>query len=241
MRSLEALLYLEANCSALEGASERAVVAIDILRATTTIAAALSNGAAAVIPALTPEEAARLRSDLEPGTLLCGERGGVKPPGFDLGNSPLEYTRGRAAGRSVCFTTTNGTRLIRAADGSRRLLSGAFANIGAVCAALEADGGDVLLACAGTEGRFTMEDALFAGACVSRLRGSFARIDDAALAAEALWLQSRSNLLEALCRSRHGQTLLRLGFAADLEYAARLDAAPVLPTYTDGRFSLEFG
>ena len=170
--------------------------------------------------------------------LLGGERGNVKLDGFDLGNSPLEYTRGAVEGWTICFTTTNGTRLIRAAEGAGSMYSGAFVNISAVCDALEADGGDALLACAGTHGRLSLDDALFAGACVHRIKPAFDRLTDAAWAAEAVWLRRRGDLRAALRETEHGKMLLRFGYERDIDYAAQMDAAPVLPVYDAGRFRL---
>ena len=233
---MDVLLYLDAARVGLDAGG--AVAAIDILRATSTIAAALSNGAEAVVPALSPEEAVEMRGDYA-GALLGGERGNVKLDGFDLGNSPLEYTRAAVEGRTICFTTTNGTRLIRAADGTGRMFAGAFVNISAVCRALETDGGDALLACAGTHGRLSLDDALFAGACVHRIKGAFDRLTDAALTAEALWLSRRADLRAALREAEHAQTLLRFGYGRDIDYAAQMDAAPVLPVYEEGRFRLQ--
>ncbi|MDE0020654.1 MAG: 2-phosphosulfolactate phosphatase [Candidatus Poribacteria bacterium] len=235
MRTLDVLLYLDATRVDLD--ADGAVAAIDILRATSTIAAALANGAEAVAPALSPEEAVEMRGDCGE-TLLGGERGNVKLDGFDLGNSPLEYTRAVVEGRTICFTTTNGTRLIRAAEGARRLFAGAFINISAVCRALEADCGNALLACAGTHGRLSLDDALFAGACVHRIKGAFDRLTDAARTAEALWLSRRGDLRAALREAEHAQTLLRFGYERDIDYAAQIDAAPVLPIYEAGRFRL---
>lgn len=232
MRTLDVLLYLDAARVGLDAGG--AVVAIDILRATTTIAAALSNGAEAVIPALSPEEAVEMRGGGD--ALLGGERGNVKLDGFDLGNSPLEYTRGAVEGKTIFFTTTNGTRLIRAAEGAGSMYSGAFVNISAVCGAVEADGGDALLACAGTHGRLSLDDALFAGACVHRIKDAFDRLTDAAWTAEAVWLSQRGDLRAALREAEHGKTLQRFGYERDIDYAAQMDAAPILPVYEAGRF-----
>jgi 2-phosphosulfolactate phosphatase len=146
-------------------------VIIDILRASSTIITALHNGASRVIPCGTPEEAVQVKQRLAPGTvLLGGERGGVRIPGFDLGNSPAEYPPDVVTGHTVAFTTTNGTRALLAASSAERILIGAFLNRSAVVERLDQDHQPTHLICAGTDGVITGEDVLFAGAIVDGLR-----------------------------------------------------------------------
>ncbi len=142
---------------------------IDILRATTTIIHALAAGAVQVVPCLEIDVARLLAAGEFPGSaVLGGERGGLPISGFDLGNSPRDYTRERVGGKTVVFTTTNGTRALIRCKAARRVLIGAFVNLSAVCRELM-DEPNVALVCAGTNGHVTREDALFAGALASEL------------------------------------------------------------------------
>src|SRR5207302_699734 len=139
-------------------------VVIDVLRATTTIIYALVAGCSCVRPCQEVDEAKELGSDLTAGTaLLGGERGGQPLAGFDLGNSPGEYTSRLCKGKTVVLTTTNGTRAIfRAAEAERAILAG-FVNYSAVCDQLQADSRPIHLICAGTENEVSLEDTLLAG------------------------------------------------------------------------------
>lgn len=178
--------------------AEQIVVVIDVLRATSTIVTALANGAKAVVPMLTPDEA---RSLAQPDDLLAGERGSLPLPGFALGNSPLEFTAERVAGKRIILTTTNGTRALLAAKGARRVLLASLLNMGAVADELKKDlarsaafkgeafpvqgdnparediPGKVTFLCSGTRGRFSLEDTLCAGGIISRLLGETQEID----------------------------------------------------------------
>jgi 2-phosphosulfolactate phosphatase len=155
--------------SELAGAT---VVVIDVLRATTTITYALAAGAREVVPCLEIEDARQAtRRFLSGEALLGGERGGVKIEGFDLGNSPEEYTSEVVKGRSVVFTTTNGTRAMMRCRKAKRVLIGSFVNLTAVQEAIEAED-NVAILCAGTDGQITYEDVLAAGA-ITACRCSF--------------------------------------------------------------------
>ncbi|MGQ0633974.1 MAG: 2-phosphosulfolactate phosphatase [Planctomycetaceae bacterium] len=211
-------------------------VAIDVLRATTTIVWALEAGAERVIPCAEIDEARQIMARLPDGSaVLGGERGGLKVPGFDLGNSPAEYTPGAVAGKTVAFTTTNGTRAILKAQLARRVVAGAFANLNAVIQWLTQQSGSVNLVCAGTEGYVSLEDVLCAGAIARGLRASgteFEFSDDATAIALDL-LENRfshyDRFLSALRSSRGGRNLIGLGMDADIVTAARIDASAIVP------------
>src|SRR5262245_46561711 len=145
-------------------------VVLDVLRATTTIVHALAAGCVAVRPCAEVEEARDLAGSMRAGrVLLGGERGGVPLPGFDLGNSPGEYTAKVCRGRTLVLTTTNGTRaLVRAAEADRCLVAG-FVNFSAVCEQLRQDARPVHIVCAGIVGEVSLEDTLLAGAFVEYL------------------------------------------------------------------------
>lgn len=219
-------------------------VVIDVLRASTTMVTAVAEGAAAVWPVAALGEARRLAARLGPAAVLGGERGGERISGFDLGNSPLEYTSNRVAGRDVVITTTNGTAAIAACTGAAETLVGAIVNRRAVALAVRklATPGrftDVHLVCAGTDGAVSAEDVLGAGAILeAALASSPARehsLDQAAAAALAAFRQVAAHddpvaaLVAAFRRSPGGGNLLALGMDADLDTCGRIDTQSVVP------------
>jgi 2-phosphosulfolactate phosphatase len=212
-------------------------VVIDVLRASTTIIVALANGAARMIPCGDVETARRLAAEDSSGNTLCGgERGGVKIEGFDLDNSPASYVRDRIAGKTVAFTTTNGTAALLRTDGAARVLIAAFVNRQAVVETLHADGRPVHLICAGTDGRLTSEDLLGAAAIAAGL----ARFDDVEMWDESTkgaaenWPEGISSklLIDSLRRSSGGRNLVELGFDQDIVRAAEVDSISVVPEYS---------
>ncbi len=224
-------------------------VIIDVLRASSTIITALHNGAARVVPCGTPEEAIRVRSEAAPGTvLLGGERGGVRITGFDLGNSPAEYSSETVAGRAVAFTTTNGTKALLAAASAQSILIGAFLNRRALVERLHREYRPTHLICAGTDGVITGEDVLFAGAVVSELL----QIADGIGDTPRHWLPNDSGViamnqwttamkekstspvpqLELILReTQGGRNLTDLGYDSDIELCSRLDCIATVPEY----------
>ena len=205
-------------------------VIVDVLRATSALTVALANGALGVEPFADPAAAIRCR-DADPGVLACGERGGRLVPGFDLANSPAEFTRARVAGRRLAFASTNGSlALIETSAYPRRIL-GAFINATAVVAAVRAaPGDDVHIACAGKEGGFSLEDAGFAGWLIAALRPYGARAVGApARLALSLAPRDAAEVRALVQGSAHGRYLARLSpvHAADVEYCAVLDRLDV--------------
>jgi 2-phosphosulfolactate phosphatase len=210
-------------------------VVIDVLRASTTITTALAAGAAAVVPCLEITEARELAFK-RPGSLLGGERRGQRIEGFDLGNSPADYVPERVAGKTIVFTTTNGTRALNRCTGAGRVLIGGLVNRQAVCRALQADP-CVHLVCAGTGGEFSFEDALAAGAMVQQLATGEEswQVNDAARICRLAWEsdtnggQDAGRLLAALAASRGGRNLIEIGLGDDLPWAAELDRYALVP------------
>ena len=218
------------------------VVVIDVVRATTSIVTALAAGADSVIPVLGPDQARseRVRS---PEALLCGETGGLAPPGFDLDNSPRSFTRGRVAGRALIFSTTNGTRAMRAAIGARSLRLACFRNLGAVAASLESDlvaasDARVTVLCSGRGGRVSMDDAWCAGHLVARLRDPHpdAELTDGARLATMLAAALGMPTAAGLAETAAGRALVRLGLEDDLVACARVDDLEVVPVWRDVAF-----
>ena len=209
----------------------RTVVVIDVLRATTTICHALSAGAAAVVPCLEIEEARNQAREFGSTAVLGGERRGVRIEGFDFGNSPTEYTPQSVGGRTVVFTTTNGTKAMLRAAAARQILIGAFVNLSALVGTLRRDDYIDIL-CAGTFGRITAEDALLAGAVVDRL--SAVELNDQARLARDAWratVASKTPLAAVLRECQGGRNLIAEGLDADIDTAARIDAFAIVPQF----------
>ncbi len=216
---------------------------IDILRASTTIATALDHGAEAVVPVLEPDEARRRALDIGPATLLAGERNAVPPAGFHLGNSPLEYTRERVAGKTIVLTTTNGTKaLLAAAPNSRDVLIGSYVNFAVTLAAVRRalrQGLDVEIVCAGSEGKFSLEDTACAGRFVRFAmrrpgKAGLPVLNDAARAALVIEKNYGQYIVRLFDDAEHGRTLRDAGFGDDLIACAAIDAHPVLAAYENG-------
>jgi 2-phosphosulfolactate phosphatase len=198
-------------------------VVIDVLRATTSLTLARLHGAREVEALATPEEALRKRV---PGDVLaCGERDGRIVPGFDLGNSPFEYTAERVAGKRLAFASTNGSRAILAARRAHRRMLAAFVNLAAVVESLVAET-DVVIVCAGKLGEFCLEDAACAGLLGARLEQRGARFRNAASRCARAIAPDDAAAVRALVEgSAHGRALRQLGapFARDVAFCAGLD------------------
>lgn len=218
-------------------------VAIDVLRATTTIVAALASGCREVRPCADVDAARALADSMRAGkVLLGGERGGVKLPGFDLGNSPREYSQAVCQDKMLVFTTTNGTRAIcRVAEAARGLI-GAFVNFSAVCEQLRHDPRPVHLVCAGCEGQPALEDTLLAGALVDCLSDSTeVRLNDSARLAWDCFENHGRVLLGALEVSEGGVRLRSLGMGDDLAAAAEVDRVHLAPELRRDPLRIEIG
>lgn len=202
-----------------------AAVVIDVLRATTTLAAALAHGAAAVRTAATIAEARALGAEI-PGALLCGERHGRVIPGFDLGNSPFEYTRARVAGKTLVFASSNGSQALRLAEGAGRTWIGAFVNASALVTRLASER-EVVLVASGKLGDPAIEDVACAGWIVRELcaRGFTAEGPEAGFAL-ALAPRDAGAVRDMVEHCSHAAMLEAIGptFVRDVEYCATLDA-----------------
>jgi 2-phosphosulfolactate phosphatase len=200
------------------------LVAVDVLRATSTLTCALAHGAARVLEAASVEEGFAIR-DRNPGSLLCGERDGRIVPGFDLGNSPFEYPAERVSGRTLVFASTNGSQALRLGRTADRRVLAAFVNLEAAVAKMR-DAARVVIVCAGKLGAFALEDAACAGLLVERLRAAGARVEGTAATLAARLAPRDADGVRALVEgSAHGLWLRSLGpeFARDVEFCAGLD------------------
>ena len=195
----------------------RVVLVVDVLRATTTIAAALHAGAKEVQVFAGIDEARGAAAECD--GLLAGERHCKPIDGFDFGNSPADLQVPDAEGRTLCMTTTNGTAAILAAAPAERVFAVAMVNLSATCNLVRLLGKDVTIVCAGTDGRATEEDTLVAYVAKTVLRQA---------GASAKLPFTHAELMDAFCRSRGGKNLLAAGYVADLDVAARLDLYPVV-------------
>jgi 2-phosphosulfolactate phosphatase len=213
----------------------RTVVVIDTLRATSTIITALMAGAREVIPVASPGDAVSVAQRLGVDrTLLCGERGALRIDGFRLGNSPREYTPEVVGGKTLVLATTNGTAALLAAQPAASVLCGALLNARAVAEEIIASPArDVVIICAGTHGRFSIEDTLAAGAiieAVTEFATSAVAVDDGGRASLLLFRNARNDLGSALRDGDHGATLEALGLGEDIDVCARLDIeAAIVP------------
>ena len=220
-------------------AAGRVVVVIDVLRASTSIATALANGARAVIPLdSTDEVVMRAKAFDRSEVKLAGERQMRPVPGFDLGNSPREFTSEAVEGKTVLLSTTNGTAAITALQGPRDVVIGSYVNFSAVLAMLRAalrGGTDVAILCAGRDKQFSLEDAACAGRYVHHAmrRRTDIAVNDAAFASMLLDRRYSDNLMRLFSASAHGRALSEAGYGDDLADCAAIDALQVIPVYAD--------
>jgi 2-phosphosulfolactate phosphatase len=211
-------------------------IVIDVLRASSTMLTALSNGAKQIIPVIEPEEAKNMARKLNPGEwLLCGERDGDKIPGFDLGNSPLEFIPPVVKDKTLIMSTTNGTKACHSAQNAGAVYIGCFLNLTAVSDAAKLTNEHIQIITSGKEGRFSLEDTVCAGAIVEKLNADKSFIvTDAARVAQILYTIYRSNIREMLGTCEHGIYLDSLGYAKDLDYCAQIDTLTLIPKFTSG-------
>ncbi|PEN14931.1 2-phosphosulfolactate phosphatase [Longibacter salinarum] len=224
-----------------EDVRDRTVIVIDVLRACSTIATALQNGARAVMPVPDMAEASKIAANLDPDVYrLGGERDAEKIEGYHLGNSPLEYTQEEVEDRDVILNTTNGTKALSRAKSAPHLIAGCFLNAGRIVDFIREAGRDVAIICAGRQNRLSLEDTLCAGLMLERLWGGQEPeyATDSAHTAFTLFHTDREDVGSALRRANHAQNLVERGYSDDVEYCFKVDALPVLPYYTDNRLVL---
>jgi 2-phosphosulfolactate phosphatase len=218
--------------------SKKNVVVIDVLRATTVIVYALSQGAMEIIPVASIEEAKeRAKTFSQGATLLGGERNSQKIEGFDLGNSPTEYSEERIKGKRIILTTTNGTRAFYWVSSGNQIFIGSFLNIGAVamrCVTLDRD---LLIFLSGNRGGFSLEDTVCAGMLIDLILKNGEKpvtLTDASYDALFLYQRFEENLIGAFHLSSHGKDLFELGGGGDLIFCAQTNITEVVPLFKDG-------
>jgi len=219
--------------------SGRVVAVIDVLRASSSIAAALANGARAVVPLESPDDVVTRAKAFERSDVrLAGERRMVPISGFDLGNSPLEFTREAVEGKTVLMTTTNGTPAIANSQGARDVVIASYVNYTAVLTMLRTalrGGADITIVCAGRERQFALEDAGCAGRFVSNVAKRLTGVvmNDAAQACMLIDRKFGDHIMKLFEASEHGQALRAAGFGDDLVACAAIDSYPVIPLFQD--------
>jgi 2-phosphosulfolactate phosphatase len=213
------------------------VVIIDVFRATSTIATALYNGAKCIIPVDSVSRCIELGRQIE--GITAGERDGKVAEGLVYGNSPFEYPREFIEGKTLVLTTTNGTRLLHMAleKGAGEIITGAFSNLSAVCDHLLSMKQNVILGCAAWKDKINMEDALFAGAIISKIGKHFSINCDSSHMAEAMYEKGKKDLFSFIKKhnASHYHRLMSFGLEKDIRYCLTSDTANVLPIYKDGK------
>ena len=213
------------------------VIVIDVLRSSTCIIWALRNGATKVIPAVDPGDAASMHMVIGGDSVLAGERGGVKITGFDIGNSPMDFTASTVKGKTVIVSTTNGTGAICAASSAPCVLIGGMINKTAVAKKAIELGNDVILLCAGTDGEVSADDICAAGAIAQAIYDNCGNIEyqqkDMTFKARELYKDHCSKRTD-LSRTKHGRRLVELGFSADVSFCLTEDMTDTVPEFTSG-------
>ncbi|MGV3706902.1 MAG: 2-phosphosulfolactate phosphatase [Arcticibacter sp.] len=202
------------------------VVVIDIFRATSSICYGIENGASAIIPVSHVEECAAYNGS---GCLLAAERDGRVVEGFDFGNSPFSYVAEKVQGKTIVLTTTNGTHAIQLSRSAKQILIGSFFNLTALADYLIGRKENVLLVCAGWKNKFNLEDTIFAGAMVNKLKGQNYIPDDSSIAAEDLYLLAKDDLGGYLKKTSHSERLKKLGIEEDIAFCLNVDVTTAIP------------
>ena len=218
--------------------SDRTVVVIDILRATSVMVYAMSQGAKEIIPVKSVGEAFQLAKTFPQNTtLLGGERESRRIEGFDLGNSPREYMAEKVRGKRLILTTTNGTRAFHSVSSALEILAGSFLNINATAQRCLEGERNLLLFPSGDEGNFSLEDTVCGGMLIDRIikkRGKSILLTDASRSAHILFQKFEANIVESFHLSQHGRDLVNRGFEEDLPYCAQVDMTNLVPVFKDG-------
>jgi len=226
-------VVLFASASIGKELQNKVAVVIDVLRASTTAITALTNGCQAIIPALDVTEAGELARRLGDICVLGGERNGQKIEGFQLGNSPQEYSPEAVGGKTIVLTTTNGTKAIRMASGASQVLIASFANIDAIVKYIAAQNMDVSLICAGRNGGFSFEDTACAGAIIEALEPDY--LTDSARMAHIIYKHGANKPEALVAVSEHAEYLKSIGFEGDIKFCARMNWTETIPVFQDSR------
>lgn len=212
------------------------VVVIDLLRATSTIITALANGAKSIIPTPSIEDAVKIAKNLERSTfLLCGERNTKVIEGFDLGNSPLDYTEEKVKDKNIILTTTNGSKIFSLLKHTKNVLVCSILNISAVCQKMQELADEWIIICSGRDGLYDASDAITAGFLVSLLKKNIDNIElnDAGRTSLILFESFKNELISNLKNTDHGKILLKNGFEHDIDFIAQTDKFNINASYSN--------
>ncbi len=222
-----------------EDITDKQVVVIDVLRATSVMITALANGSTKVVPAAEIEDAMSIYQKMpRESAVLGGEREMNAISGFHLGNSPLEYTKENVGGKMTILATTNGTRAIQRAKKAQELYIGAMLNGTALAQKIVESKRDTTILCAGTNEKYSLDDILAMGYIISRIRkqmpGQKLKMDDLCRSGLFLYDSKKLHLMEALKDSKHYRALMAAGYYADIEYCMRPDVYDLVPFFSEG-------
>lgn len=215
--------------------NDKVVVVVDILRATSCMVTAFAHGVESIAPIADADECEQMKLK---GYVISGERNGQKIPGFDKGNSPFEYMDENIKGLKIAFTTTNGTLAIEKSKGAKQVLIGSFLNLSAITRHLLMSDFDILVVCAGWKGKINLEDSLFAGALVDKLKKHIEPDCDAPIVAQQLYLTAKDDMAKFLSTSSHVKRLNRLNIHKDIDFCLQIDQYHVIPALKRGKLAL---
>ncbi|MFH0849189.1 MAG: 2-phosphosulfolactate phosphatase [archaeon] len=235
---MRATLEVTAHGAARAAKRRDVIIVIDVLRASSTIVTALSNGAREVIPAPTLDRAREIAQS-RTGSILGGEREGIKPKGFHSGNSPREYSRDLVRGRTVVLTTTSGTKALERAKGGKAILVGSLLNGRKVANAgyrlAKLNDADISIVASGKSGELSCEDLLCAGQVSHHLLRYGAILDDGCAIVSMAWEVAASDLAERIWSSHHAQYLKSIGFEEDVVFCSQVDVFDIVPVLRAGK------
>lgn len=219
---------------------EKTVVVIDVLRASSTMVTALDNNAKGVIPVADMDDASKISQNLNsPNFLLSGEKNGVKIEGYDLGNSPLDYTSDVVKDKTIILNTTNGTKAIKRASLAKEVVIGSFLNLRTVVDYLQKVESEIVLVCAGWHDRLALEDLLCAGNIISELTGGSlsTTAQDGAKVAFGLYEKFGDDIESTIKSSNYAVRLKDIVSEEDLLYCCQRNIMQVLPAMNEGIIS----
>lgn len=224
------------QCNTVDFNGKTAVV-IDVLRATSVIATALFHGAKAIIPAISIEEAQAIYKDLDPeSAFLCGERNATIIPGFHYGNSPLAFSPEVVQDKTLVLTTTNGTLALRNTTEAAQTITASFLNISAVAELVSSQSNDLVIVCAGTAGKFSLDDALCVGMLISLINDKQkTETDDLGRLVLQFFGADIGNINDKLAQCSHVKTLQGKGLQKDIDFCLQTSVFPIVPVLKDDR------
>jgi 2-phosphosulfolactate phosphatase len=215
----------------------KTVVVIDVLRACTVICTAFAAGCREVIPVNSIGDGSTLLGNLDRDVvLLAGERDGYRVEGFDLGNSPLEFTKDVVSNKTIILASTNGSKAMVLGSSGESMLAASFVNVSAIVNKVASLDEDTAVVCSGKESRFSLEDVVCGGMIISRLGNRIEVANDAAMVAKTLYEAHKDDIASLLRACDHGRYLSSIGFADDIDFAAGIDTISILPQWEKARF-----